>query len=115
LHVKFMEHTATAPHVAAILTRAGDLLARPGAWGQRAYARDRRGLRVPIDQGVRFDPVGALARVTGLHPSEVETTPAYLALEEAVGCEVPVWNDRPARTQTEVVAAFRKAAGTSRP
>jgi hypothetical protein len=96
-----------------VLYAAADLLEPAGAWTQKAYARDVHGELTSVDRGVCFDPVGALARVIGVHPSEIETTPAYQKLEAALGCEIPVWNDRPERTQAEVVDAFRKAAAGS--
>jgi len=101
--------------VAEILNRAADLLEKPGAWTQGAYARDALGVGVqsvfemPADAGC-FCIAGAVARAGGPERMWGALIPVIdlLGLERAD--EAVQWNDDPRRTQAEVVAALREAA-----
>lgn len=96
-----------------ILERAGDLLAMPGAWTQGECARDSRGKGVSSDDtdAVCWCSIGALAReMQG--PSSLQ---AMRYIRNAIGdSKITFWNDNGSRTQSEVVAAFRKAAALAR-
>jgi hypothetical protein len=104
-----------------ILDAAGDLLAQPGAWTQGGAGRDGEGRLVSpenIEKAVCFCGVGAVWRVAG----PFEEVKHFVMREifplicHAVGIEIAFgnWNDHKARTQSEVVAAFRKAAAQAR-
>lgn len=101
----------TAPEV---LEAAADLLERPGAWTQGAFARDRKGWpQVSHDcRAICFCAVGAIYRVSGYGPA---TSEAFSHLSSQVRRNnIGEWNDKPNRTQSEVVAALRQAARQSR-
>jgi hypothetical protein len=99
--------------VADVLNAAADLLEKPGAWTQDAYARSAKGNKVlPAgDKAVCWCASGALARVQGLGGYEAEYSDAGHVLARTVSIiDIPIWNDTPERTQAEVVAALRAAA-----
>lgn len=105
---------ATLPDtdIAAKLEAAGDLIAKPGVWAQG----------ILYVSGDCACAVGALMKVSGEKAGEVERGPLYPALKAGIHAvsddhdwfSVDEWNDRPDRTVTEVVAAFRKAAELAR-
>jgi hypothetical protein len=101
--------------IAEVLSKAADLLEKPGAWTKRAFARDAGGRPVedPTEpEAVCFCAAGAIWRSGG----EV-CGAAYNALLEYLGDAVFVsgWNDAKDRTQAEVVAALREAARRATP
>ena len=114
--------------VADILTAAADLIEPEGRWTQGEQARNKRGQRVSDSacNAVCFCASGAIWRaarragITGLSsPNGKAIDEAHRALSEIVNrpshaMSVPDWNDRPTRTQGEVVAALRAAAEKAR-
>lgn len=80
-----------------ILSKAADLISKPGAWGQ---GRGRRNRLCAVDAIV--DAGGGMATVVAVY--------GYLGIDS-----LTQWNDAPGRTQSEVVAVLRQAsASTSR-
>lgn len=105
--------------VAKVLESAADLLEKPGAWIQGDFARDANGDGLAMG----YDPkatcwcaVGALEKALG--PSaEKDIAHYWEALEIALPdgfSSVPDWNDTKGRTQAEIVATLREAAGLAR-
>ena len=95
---------------AEVLGAAADLLEKPGAWTQGAFARDRMGRpQVSHDhRAICFCAVGAIYRVSGYGPTATE---AISRLSSQVRRNsIGEWNDKPNRTQAEVVAALRQAS-----
>lgn len=92
-----------------LLTCAADLLEKPGAWTQKQNAREANGIVVfPTDpDAVCFCSFGAMIKCM---PAATEFKYAAVALGFPSVADLIVWNDKPNRTQTEVVAAFRTAA-----
>jgi hypothetical protein len=89
----------TAP-VSQVLSEAGDLLEKPGAWGQGDWEADGC-----------FCIDGALMHVKG----DYDTYNELEVLREAIGCEGVIWwNDAEGRTQEEVVDALRRAAALAK-
>lgn len=107
--------------VADVLNRAADLLEKPGAWTQGAFARADDG--TDLDDFSRDDqPVpacfclyGAIGHVIGQHPEQYCDADQYLMKAIGVGSirAVADWNDATARTQAEVVDALRRAAAAA--
>lgn len=105
----------TAPQtVADVLDAAADLLEKPKGWTQGAYARDADGRDVnpyekwrPSPEAVCFCLYGALAHVAS--QAGMEKTPFLVDPLPSTK-----WNDTPGRTQSEVVAALRAAATSTR-
>ena len=107
--------------VSEVLSRAADLLEKPGAWTQWAYGRDifgdveEDGSEMPTDP-VCFCVQGAIGQVMGERPYGAPIYPVIGALADHLGVpavDVPVWNDAPGRTQAEVVSALRAASEAS--
>jgi hypothetical protein len=93
-----------------LLREARALIDTPEKWTQGAFARDGKGDRVDeLDKrACRFCASGATSRVTGIKSPAI--TPAYKAIQRAMGVgvfEVSVFNDQ--HTHAEVLAAFDKA------
>ena len=97
--------------VSEVLDRAADRI-EAGGWCQAAFR----------DEG-RFCALGAIINVAvamrlgsgALTDIEALVDPALAALAAAVGEDgVMGWNDRPGRTQEEVVAMLRAVAATER-
>ena len=106
------DETQTIPET---LNAAADLLTPEGAWTQREYARDALGNRTLITlDATCFCVVGAISKVSGLEPVQVERSGANQALLKVINhpddAGIVYWNDTPGRTQAEVVAALRAAA-----
>ncbi len=106
--------------VSQVLSEAADLLEKPGAWTQGAYARGKSGRKVSTRKtAVCFCAVGAIDAVIGKPTIGIEghwealrmVTFAAIGTREA---NVAEWNDEPGRTQAEVVAAFRRAAALAK-
>ncbi|MFE5877800.1 hypothetical protein ACFQ6H_21265 [Rhodococcus sp. NPDC056506] len=93
--------------VATVLNRAADLLEQDG-WTQ-GKMRDSNGCRCAL---------GAMDRaLLDLHrgPANLRINDLYvetmLNLRREIGQNnIPIWNDTPGRTATEVIAALRNAA-----
>ena len=92
------------------LIAARSLIARPDAWTKVFEARDHNNnsCRVFDDDACKYCMVGAIARASlGKRTWERD---ALQALRLAIGSEsVPRFNDHPARTHDEVLAAFDAA------
>ncbi len=100
--------------VSEVLSRAADLLEKPGAWIQGPVARNEKGRDVfaRSPDAVCWCAMGAIKASTREYQGEL-----YLEAVEAAdpfmsGC-VPVFNDAPGRTQAEVVSALRAASEAS--
>lgn len=99
----------------AILTKAANLLERPGAWTQGTYGLDAdeegEGTLTPqcdclcIYGGVTESSDGDWGGADG----------AMFVLTDVLGSSPIAWNDEPGRTQAEVVALLRKAAASVAP
>jgi len=103
LHAERIDSTLT------VLSRARELIDDERRWCRRTYSRGWKGLPVPVQSSAaqRFCAVGALLRAgreLGL-PFE----DARNALEWQTVRPVQDWNDDPARTHREVIAAFDAA------
>ncbi len=92
-----------------VLTRARELIGDEQHWCRRTYARGWRGLPVPVQSSAahRFCAVGALLRAGRELGLSVED--ARNALEWQTIRPIQDWNDDPARTHHEVMAAFDAA------
>ncbi len=96
--------------VAKVLESAADLLEKPGAWGQGSYY-PRAGCTCAL---------GALAKASGIEPAgnwdNYTKRLPYQAATLAFGGvnEAVQFNDRPGRTQAEVVAKLREASALAR-
>jgi len=92
-----------------VLTRARELIGDEQHWCRRTYARGWRGLPVPVQSSAahRFCAVGALLRAGRELGLSVED--ARNVLEWQTVRPVQDWNDDPARTHREVIAAFDAA------
>lgn len=109
---------ASAPSLtaSAILSKAADLIKPKGRWTQRQYARREVGGRSvsPVgDLAVCYCAIGAMAAASGIKVNRIENGKLGLMryLQGAIGQPSVIgWNDRPERTQAQVVAALRKAA-----
>jgi hypothetical protein len=103
LHAERIDSTLT------VLTRARELIRDERRWCRRTYARGWRGLPVPVQSSAahRFCAVGALLRAGRELGLPVED--ARNALEWQTIRPVQDWNDDPARTHHEVMAAFDAA------
>lgn len=102
-----MTNPRTVPEV---LRAAADLIAKPGAWTQDAFARTAKGSPIgPEEQpAVCWCASGALMKVCGGHFIKIRADEflRQVMREQAVS----VFNDAPRRTQKQVVAALRQAA-----
>ena len=89
-----------------ILKEARRLIAEKG-WTQGSFARHSNGDPIgPLgDNAACYCALGAI-RKTGNGPEQVF---AVFALADVVGDYVSDWNDDPARTKEEVLAAFDEA------
>ena len=94
--------------VAEILNRAADRLSREGAWTQNAMAKDADGTQVPprYATACQWCSKGAIRAETKYF---YDVYVAEQALASAIGnAAIAAWNDDPARTQSDIVEAFRK-------
>jgi hypothetical protein len=78
-------------------------------WCQGASARNDRGMLTEFfgNKAVTFCMSGALCRL--MNPVLEPWRKANDILASVVGCGIGVWNDRPERTQAEVLEAFDNA------
>lgn len=106
----------SAKTVAEVLNAAADLITPKGAWIQSQYAADLDGLKCEptSDRAACFCLVGAVSRISGIDPGNVEAGPLAAAIkpyaEAAYKYGLAHWNDSEYRTQAQVVAALRAAA-----
>ncbi len=105
--------------VAEVLDGAADLLEKPGAWTQYAFARGKSGREVTTRKAaVCFCALGAIDHVTGYDPGIEGCTEANCYLALAITGRryggIAKFNDDPRRTQAEVVAKLREAAALAR-
>jgi hypothetical protein len=93
----------------AVLRRARDLIANEQNWCKGSFARSWYNVPV-LPQSTfarRFCAIGAIMRAG--RQLRLRTRDACLALQWQTVQPVEVWNDAPARTHAEVVAAFDAA------
>jgi len=92
-----------------VLLRARELIGDEQRWCRRTYARGWRGLPVPVQSSAahRFCAVRALMRAG--RELDLPMEDARNALEWQTVRPVQDWNDDPARTHREVIAAFDAA------
>lgn len=105
--------------VAEVLDGAANLLEKPGAWTQDAYARGKSGREVTTRKAaVCFCALGAIDYVSGYNPGVGGDNEAKCYLASAITGRryggIASFNDDPIRTQAEVVAKLRKAAALAR-
>jgi len=102
-------HAERIDSTLSVLARARELIGDERRWCRRTYARGWRGLPVPVQSSAahRFCAVGALLRAGRELGLPVED--ARNALEWQTVRPVQDWNDDPARTHYEVIAAFDAA------
>ncbi|KQM37975.1 hypothetical protein [Sphingomonas sp. Leaf10] len=105
----------TAP-VSQVLSEAADLLEKPGAWTQNAFARDWLGrMTGPLstkDTAVCWCVMGATC-VAGQDADEGQAADDFLRGFLGIP-DLASWNDTPGRTQAEVVAKLREAAALAK-
>ena len=102
-------HAERIDSTLSVLSRARELIRDERHWCRKTYARGWRGLPVPVQSSAahRFCAVGALLRAGRELGLPVED--ARNALEWQTVRPVQDWNDDPARTHYEVMAAFDAA------
>ena len=91
--------------------KAYELLAKPEAWTQNAYARNAKGKKVDFDsrEAVAWCCSGAIRLVTGEKSGPFPASNKSInRAAEAIGCTVINWNDHPGRTHSEVVALLKE-------
>ena len=100
----------------AVLLAAADLIEPEGAWCRIHAARDARGKAVKAvsPDACSWCLLGAItrARVQAGFGFSVWTE-ALAAISATANNNASKWNDAPGRTQAEVVAALRSAAGAA--
>lgn len=100
------------PEVRAVLLRAAEIVEKPGAWTQGAYAKTAEGLVTSSQSpdATCWCMVGAVMRACD-GDAKLESGCWYAILGVlGSGC-VPDFNDAPGRTASEVAAKLREAAG----
>ncbi|MCR5876963.1 hypothetical protein [Phenylobacterium sp. J367] len=100
-----------------VLEAAAALIEPEGAWTTGIRARTATGLPIePVEQdAVCWCAVGAVERVSPQYAYTPYAHPALRWVRRVIRLdEVGYWNDRPNRTQAEVVAALRQAAELAR-
>lgn len=100
--------------ISEILDKAADLIEPKGAWTQGESARDDQAVGLMADNptACSFCMYGAIVRASGgyLEGNEVcSRAIRFLGVPSLIN-----WNDRPNRTQAEVVAKLREAAQKAR-
>ena len=99
--------------VAEVLNAAADLLERPNAWAQWIWAKGANGQPVWVgndEKAVCWCIEGAFERIVGHRDFYQLRFAARDAFSAANGDSPIAYNDAPGRTQSEVVAALRRAA-----
>ena len=89
-----------------VLLRARELIADEQRWCRRTYARGWRGIPVPVQSAGahRFCALGAIMRAGGELGLPIDD--AHSVLEWQTVRPVQDWNDDPAQSHRDVVAAF---------
>ncbi|PTQ64480.1 hypothetical protein C8J45_103330 [Sphingomonas sp. PP-CE-3G-477] len=106
--------------VADVLERAADLIEPDGAWVKGELGYDADGNRIPdrevIHSAVCFCVAGAIWRAADVGADDTIVWDAFKSLGRSANFRTGVgpWNDKPERTQPEVVAALRRAATLAR-
>ena len=105
-------HSEQIGNTLRVLVRARELIVDERRWCRRAFARGWGGIPVPVQSlaARRFCAVGAIRRAgreLGLSVND-----ARGALEWQTVCPAQDWNDAPARTHRDVLAAFDAAIVT---
>ena len=99
----------------AVLLAAADLIEPEGAWCKIYSARDAKGksVRASSSKACSWCILGSITRAQAAsHSSQWGKTIA--AVTVVLGNRsIAEWNDAPERTQAEVVAALRAAAGAA--
>lgn len=101
--------------VSEVLSRAADLLEKPGAWTQGCYARDEGGKPTDMwgDDPVCFCVSASIQKVEGRHRSSAWNR--FDGYTRRRGFRhMADFNDHPGRTQAEVVSALRAASEVSK-
>jgi hypothetical protein len=100
--------------VADVLERAAALIEPEGAWTQGVLGRDANGrilMARDLGRAVCFCAQGAIIRVSDASLA----WHAVQAVQKIIRSEgLGYWNDRPGRTQKQVVAKLREAAKLAR-
>lgn len=94
-----------------ILHVAGDVLEQPGAWTQGYYARNKKGISTSYVDGdaVCWCAAGMLLKMGGMD-GIAEAVDYLCRVAGVIGTgSLADWNDKPERTQEEIIAAFRQA------
>src|SRR4051794_17633457 len=96
----------TVASTLAVLTLARDLIAEERRWCKGAFARNWFHIPVRVGSGMarRYCALGAT--LCAAYQLGLGVDGACAALECQVGRRVQHWNDDPARTHAEVIAAF---------
>jgi hypothetical protein len=97
-----------------VLRAVAEILEPADAWGQGGFWRDADGTVCWVKpESIKCRCLaGGIAEASGLSRfGDDSHFDALNFVERVIGCaSVPIWNDDPARTQPQVVAALRKAA-----
>lgn len=103
----------TSPSIKRVLQKARALLAKKGGWTQQCNARGKSGrpLGYVSRAATCFCLDGALRRVTHGPLSKYRYWEVELAVLAVIPREedIVVWNDKPRRTQKQVVALLDRA------
>jgi hypothetical protein len=107
----------TGGTVAEVLDAAADLLTPEGAWMQEDYCDEMFGSAADIKEASCWCAEGAVACVLGVDGDVAERwcderVDLFGDLGECLN--LADWNDRPLRTQAEVIAKLREAANAAR-
>jgi hypothetical protein len=102
-----------------VLRGARDILARPEAWTQSAFARDCAHIAVSVrsDEASCFCLLGAMIRASGRAELELEDAEYPLEIQRAIELfraandvlAIAAWNDNHGRKHSHVLEAIDKA------
>jgi hypothetical protein len=100
-----------------ILTKARDLLSKEGAWGQGYFAKTKKGKLVESrsKRAATFCMLGAIQRFDNEGQFRLWSPEWYMAKKYVASAirtsidNIASWNDKPKRTQEQVINAFDKA------
>lgn len=113
--------TKTDVQIAAdVLRAARQLLTAPGAWIQKAYARDHEGTSIDENDS-QVDATcwclyGAIRRAGNFRfQRKAEDSVAGTLLATVLNNDVTGFNDAPGRTQADVLAALDQALALAEP
>lgn len=98
---------------AEILRKARALIDAPEKWTRGALARDADRIpQWPADESATcFCSLGAIVKASGREAGQEHApdTASRRAMERAIGQNIETWNDDPATTHADVLAAFDRA------